>query len=68
MNILAKVNEDVPSGFYCKKGKKHCLRIRQENGRPYCELFYPFLEEDSEGNIVKCEKCLLAESTERVNA
>lgn len=68
MNILANVNESVPSGFYCQKGKKRCLRMKRENQRPYCELFYPYLEEDSEGKVVKCEKCLLAERTERVNA
>ena len=38
----------------------------EQNNRPYCEVFYPYLETDSNGNVLKDEKCLLAERKARI--
>ena len=68
MKIFATVDIHCESGFYCmRNGKKKCGRLLFENNRPYCEIFYPFLETDSNGNVLKCEQCLLAERKERIN-
>ena len=66
MRIKTTITVDSPSGFYCKRnGKTGCCRIGEQANRPYCEVFYPFLETDSRGNIIKCEACLLAEREAR---
>lgn len=61
MEITEKISLYCPSGFYCKRNKNKCPRLHFENDRPYCEIFYPFLDTDSKGNVLKCEACLLAE-------
>ena len=66
MKIKETVDLMCPNGFYCKKGKSKCPRIGMQSGKPYCEVFYPFLETDSRGNILKDEKCLLAERKARI--
>ena len=66
MQIKETVDLMCPSGFYCKKSKYKCPRIGTQAGKPYCEVFYPFLETDSKGNILKDEKCLLAERKARI--
>lgn len=65
MKITESIDLRCPSGFYCKKGTYKCCRIGTQSGKPYCEVFYPFLETDSKGNILKDEKCLLAERKAR---
>lgn len=68
MKITEKVEVYCPSGFYCiKNGKNKCLRCKKEENEHYCEVFYPFLDTDSEGNVLKCEQCLLAERKARIN-
>ena len=70
MKITAKIDVHCPSGFYCKKAgnPNKCGRLNYtECNRPYCEVFYPFVETDSAGNVLKCEECLLAERKERLN-
>lgn len=68
MIIKTELEQYVPSGFYCtKNGISKCGRMRIDNNRAYCELFYPFLVADSFGNVLKCEKCLLAERKARLN-
>ena len=66
MRITENITLHCPSGFYCKKGKRKCPRIGEQGGKPYCEVFYPFLETDSKGNILKAENCLLAERKARI--
>ena len=67
MKIEAKVDIYCQSGFYCmRNGNKLCGRLRFENNIPYCEVFYPFLETDLSGNVLKCEQCLLAERKARL--
>ena len=66
MRITENIDLYCPSGFYCKKSKQKCPRIGTQSGKPYCEVFYPFLETDSKGNILKDEKCLLAERKARI--
>lgn len=67
MKIKTVVEINCDSGFYCKRNEKRlCPRLNEgELIRPYCEVFYPFLESDSKGNVLKCEKCLLAEREAR---
>lgn len=67
MKIKTTVEIHCDSGFYCmKNGHTKCCRIgKLENGKPYCEVFYQFLDTDSNGNILKCEACLLAERKAR---
>ena len=65
MKITENIDLCCPSGFYCKKGNQKCCRIGTQDGRPYCEVFYPFLETDSKGNVLKVERCLLAERKAR---
>lgn len=66
MKITAKVDVYCPSGFYCvRNGKNKCGRMNYQANRPYCEIYYPFLSTDSNGNVLKCEECLLAEREER---
>lgn len=66
MNIKTEINLYCPSGFYCMRNAKNkCGRLRFQNNRPYCEIFIPFLETDSNGNVLKCEDCLLAEREAR---
>ena len=68
MKIETTVSVYCPSGFYCmKNGKKLCGRIQLNNSRPYCEVFYPFLDVDRNGNVLKCEDCLLAERKTRLD-
>lgn len=67
MKITAKIDVYCASGFYCmRNGEKKCARLVLNNNRPYCEVFYPFLDTDRYGNILKCEACLLAERKERL--
>ena len=67
MKITETVDLYCPSGFYCMRNAKNkCSRLHFENNKPYCEIFYPFLETDSKGNVIKCENCLLAERKARV--
>lgn len=67
MKITAKVDVYCASGFYCmRNGEKKCGRLRFESNLPYCEVFYPFLDTDRNGNVLKCEACLLAEREERL--
>ena len=67
MKITAKVDIYCASGFYCmRNGNKLCARLCFENNRPYCEVFYPFLDTDITGNVLKCEECLLAERKVRL--
>ena len=67
MNITTKLNISCPSGFYCmRNGANRCYRLEFKNGLPYCEVFYPFLERDSFGNVIKCESCLIAERNARI--
>lgn len=67
MEITAKVKVYCSSGFYCmRNGERKCSRVSFEANRPYCEVFYPFLDTDSNGNVLKCEECLLAEREERL--
>lgn len=67
MKITAKVDIYCTSGFYCmRNGKKNCARLIFDNNRPYCEVFYPFLDTDKNGNVLKCEQCLLAERQKRL--
>jgi hypothetical protein len=49
-----------------KNARNKCPRLRFENNRPYCEVFYPFLDTDSKGDVIKIEDCLLAEREARV--
>lgn len=66
MKIETTIEIYCPSGFYCtRNGEKKCSRINFEGVRPYCEVFYPFLETDSHGNVLKTEQCLLAERNVR---
>lgn len=68
MIIKTQIEQCCPSGFYCmKNGVKKCRRIRIDFSKPYCELFRPFLDRDSQGNVLKCEQCLLAERKERLS-
>lgn len=67
MRITANLNISCPSGFYCmKNGSNRCYRLEFKNNLPYCEVFYPFLDTDSNGNVIKCEQCLLAERKARL--
>lgn len=67
MKITANINLYCPSGFYCmRNGTNKCSRLCFDANRPYCEVFYPFLDTDSNGNVLKCEACLLAEREERL--
>ena len=69
MKIHADIDWYVPTGFYCvKDGKNKCSRLNvYGTGQCYCELFYPILEKDYSGNVLKCDKCLLAERKARLN-
>lgn len=67
MKITVNIDVHCASGFYCmRNGVKKCPRIGEQSGRPYCEVFYPFLETDKDGNILKCEACLKAERKARL--
>lgn len=67
MRICENIDLLCPKGFYCMKNASNkCPRLNFQNNRPYCEVFYPFLETDSNGNVVKDEKCLLAERKARI--
>ena len=66
MKITENIDLYCPKGFYCQRnGKSSCPRLSFQNDRPYCEVFYPFLDTDSNGNVIKDEKCLLAERKAR---
>lgn len=65
MKIRQTFEIDCPAGFYCKKGRSKCSKINYQNGLSYCELSNLFLDKDSKGNIIKCDKCLLAEKRAR---
>ena len=66
MKITETIDLYCPSGFYCQRNEKSkCPRMGYQNDKPYCEVFYPFLETDSSGNVLKDEKCLLAERKAR---
>ena len=67
MDITVEIKLRCPSGFYCMRNASNkCSRLHFENNHPYCEVFYPFLETDYQGNVLKCEQCLLAERKERI--
>lgn len=70
MEITTKIKINCPSGFYCiRNEKKLCFRVNtDDHDYPYCEVFYPLLKKDRNGNVLKCEECLLAERTVRINA
>jgi hypothetical protein len=66
MEIKTKITVNCDSGFYCmRNGIIKCLRISKMDDRQYCALFDLFLDTDSKGNVLKCEKCLLAEREAR---
>lgn len=67
MKITAKVNVYCARGFYClRNGERKCSRLGCENNRYFCEVFNPFLQTDKNGNVLKCEECLLAEREKRL--
>ncbi len=68
MKITTKVDVDCASGFYCRRnGVTKCARLKfEDNARPYCEIFYFYLETDRNENILKTQACLLAEREERL--
>lgn len=67
MKITENIELHCPSGFYCmRNARNQCSRLKFENNRPYCEVFYPFLETNSYGGVLKCEQCLLAERKARL--
>lgn len=67
MIIKPKLEVDCPSGFYCmRNAERMCSRLKFQSNRPYCEVFYPFLETNRSGDVLKCEKCLLAEREARM--
>lgn len=67
MKITANLEINCPSGFYCiKNGGNRCSRLEYKNSLPYCEVFYPYLDTDRNGNVIKCEQCLLAERKARL--
>ncbi len=67
MKITENIELYCPKGFYCMRNcKNKCPRLRFEHNRPLCEVFYPFLETDSNGNVIKDERCLLAERKARI--
>lgn len=66
MKIKETIELYCPTGFYCMRNAKNkCPRLRFESNRPYCEVYYPFLTTDTNGNVLKDEKCLLAERKAR---
>lgn len=69
MKINVNLEIYVPSGFYCERnGGNKCSRLNVERAnRPYCELFYPFLDTNKYGDVLKCDKCLLAEREQRIS-
>lgn len=68
MKITEKVELYCPSGFYCmRNGRNKCPRLRFQNNKGYCEIFNPFLDTDKDGNVLKCERCLLAERKARAD-
>ena len=67
MTIKANIDLMCPKGFYCMKNASNkCPRLNFQNNKPYCEVFYPFLETDSSGNVIKDNRCLLAEREARL--
>jgi hypothetical protein len=67
MKITENIELYCPKGFYCMRNcNNKCPRLRFENNIPLCEVFYPFLETDSNGNVIKDERCLLAERKARI--
>ena len=67
MKITETIELFCPSGFYCmKNGSSKCCRLKFENNRPYCEIYYPFLDTDKHGNVLKDERCLVAERRARL--
>lgn len=67
MRIKETIDLLCPKGFYCMKNASNkCLRLQFQSNRPYCEVFLPFLETDSNGNVLKDERCLLAERKARL--
>lgn len=67
MQITTNISTYSPSGFYCQKVKR-CPRLdfEERTKKPFCSLFFPYLETDKSGNILKCEECLLAERRARI--
>lgn len=65
MRITENIDLMCQVDFTAREEKTKCPHIGTQSGRPYCEVFYPFLETDSKGNILKDEKCLLAERKAR---
>lgn len=65
MKIKDEIDLMCPNGFYCLKGKTRCCRLEYQNNRPYCPVYYPFLAVDGNGNVLKDERCLLAEREAR---
>lgn len=61
MKIKTEIEYYCPAGHYCKRGKAVCSNIEYDERIAYCKLFSWALLKDSEGNLLKCECCLLAE-------
>ena len=67
MKITETIELMCPKGFYCMRNASNkCPRLQFQNNRPYCEVFYSCLETDSSGNVIKDERCLLAERKARI--
>lgn len=67
MNIVDTISLYCPKGFYCMRNANNkCPRLAFNNKRPYCEIYRPWLETDSSGNVLKTEKCLSAERKARL--
>ncbi len=67
MEIKDTISLYCPKGFYCMQNAKNkCPRLAFNNNRPYCEIYHPWLKTDSNGNVLKTEKCLSAERKARL--
>lgn len=68
MRIKVEIEYDCPNGFYCRKGKAKCYRMEfDKNENVFCSVYNRFLNNDSKGNVIKCDECLIAEKEERLS-